>query len=71
MTDKMHLELKEQSDRLGLDMGSYVVHLLMREKDRDKNTNIMNEILKTTQGMFKSPEILDKLIKIEKDKKNE
>ena len=52
MTDKMHQELKRQADDLGLDMGSYVVHLLMREKDRNKNEAMLKELLQTTK-LFK------------------
>lgn len=34
LTDAMHQELKRQAKSLGLDMGAYIVHLLMQERQR-------------------------------------
>lgn len=57
LTDAMHQELKDQAESLGLDMGSYVVHLLMREKDRNKNEMIVKDLLETTKQVIKDPKI--------------
>ena len=34
LTDTMHAELKKQANALGLDMGSYVVLLLVEKKNK-------------------------------------
>lgn len=61
LTDSMHQELKDQAESLGLDMGSYVVHLLMREKDRTKNEKVVRDLLETTKQVIKDPKIFKEL----------
>ncbi|HSH51363.1 MAG TPA: hypothetical protein VK982_06535 [Bacteroidales bacterium] len=63
LTNTMHQELKGQADKLGLDMGSYVVHLLMREKDRNKNETMMKELLQTTQKAMNNPKVLSEFVR--------
>ena len=71
LSEKIGYLFQQQAKENGMNMSAYVSHLILQIEKQKENQAMINEILKTTQGMFKSPEILDKLIKIEKDKKNE
>lgn len=47
LTDGMHQELKRQAKSLGLDMGAYIVHLLMKERQRvriEENEQIIKDL---------------------------
>jgi len=58
LTDEMHQELKGQAKGLGLDMGAYVVHLLMRERERSRNERIVKDLVEATKKAVNEPKIL-------------
>lgn len=63
LTDEMHKELKKQADSYGLDMGAYVVHLLMKEKEKSKNEAMVKELLQVAQLAINNPGLLEMIKK--------
>lgn len=61
LTDEMHKELKGQAKSLGLDMGAYVVHLLMRERERSRNEQIVKDLVDATKKVINDPKILNQI----------
>lgn len=60
LTNEMHQELKGQARDLGLDMGAYVVHLLMRERERSRNEQIVKNLVEATKKAVNDPKIFFK-----------
>ena len=60
LTDGMHQELKGQAKGLGMDMGAYIVHLLMREKERSRDKQIVKDLVEATRKAVNDPKIFFK-----------
>ena len=60
LTETMHKELKGQAKALGLDMGAYIVHLLMRERERSRDKQIVKDLVDATKKAVNDPKIFFK-----------
>lgn len=65
ITENVRAKLKEQADKIGMDMSSYIAYLVMYKDEKDKRELeakvITSELLKT-MGNIK-PDVMAKLIK--------